>query len=74
MTKAPFKLVIFVVQLDATFVVLPVTSSFKHVQNFGNIAATKLQVVYTHDFEVATRSALQKFHQVAQQTSDKGLH
>ena len=48
--KAPFTQVIFVAQLDAIFVVLGVTSSFKHDQNLGDIAATKSQVVYTRDF------------------------
>ena len=34
-----------------------VASSFKHVRNFGDIAATNSQVVYTRDFKVATQSA-----------------
>ena len=48
--KALFTQAILVTQLDAIFVVLWITSSFKHVRNFGDIAATKTQVVYMCDF------------------------
>ena len=55
--SAPFTQAIFVARLDAIFVALCVASSFKRVRNFGDIAATKSQVVYTGDFEVAIQSA-----------------
>ena len=48
---------IFVAQLNAIFVALWVASSFKHVWEFGDIAATKAQVVYKRDFEVTTQNA-----------------
>ena len=41
---------------DAIFVALRVESSFKHVQNFGDIPATKSRVVYTGKLKVATQS------------------
>ena len=47
---------LFVAQLDAIFVARRVASSFKYVRNFGDIAATKSQVVYTR--ESATLKAL----------------
>ena len=58
----------FVLQSDAIFVALWVASSFKHVPNFGDMAATKSQVVYARDFEVVTR-ARQKLRPVTLQKS-----
>ena len=51
------KLKVLIEQLDAIFIALGVASSFKHVRNFGDIAATKSKAVYMRDFEVATQSA-----------------
>ena len=51
-------------QLDAIFVAPKIASSFKHVRNPCDIAATKSFLVYTCDFEVATW-ARQKLHRVA---------
>ena len=47
----------FIAQLDAIFIALCVASSFEHVRNLGDIAATKSQVVYTRDLEVAIQNA-----------------